>query len=503
MAFAVAVAMQRVPGVRAVESPATSALFVPTPEGFAVRRAAPDGRPAADCEQLGERAKLDPLWVGSLISADGQVGAIVIELASSQSEVSVAVLHALRQSLAPWEARGFEFALVGDPVELVIAGGDLQADSQRLVPLIALLIGAMLRALFRSLRVALAALATVAVATLWSFGLMGWLGWPQTAVTQALAPFIAVVGICNAVHLIARYACEVEPAGAPPGATRTAAMLAAARDIGGSCLIASATTAAAFGSFAASLAQSFLHFGVIAAFGSMAALILCFSLLPVCLVGIPLGGRSVSTTSLAWKRALALVVDGAQRRSWLVIGGTLVLCAFAGVGLARLRLEVDVYHLFGEQTRVVRWIASSRSTCASPTRSTSCSRCRRARRSRIRRCWAASRSSRARSPRCRGSASRARCSARCAGSAACCTGTIPPSKRPPRRPPATPSCWRGSRGTTRTRWIAGSAPTGAASACRSRSRRAPTATTSGSWNACSGCSPRPGCAASAPSWADP
>ncbi len=352
MAFAVAVAMQRVPGVRAVESPATSALFVPTPEGFAVRRAAPDGRPAADREELGERAKLDPLWVGSLISADGQVGAIVIELASSQSEVSVAVLDALRQSLAPWEARGFEFALVGDPVELVIAGGDLQADSQRLVPLIALLIGAMLRALFRSLRVALAALATVVVATLWSFGLMGWLGWPQTAVTQALAPFIAVVGICNAVQLTARYACEVEPAGLD--ATRTAAMLAAARDIGGSCLIASATTAAAFGSFAASLAQSFLHFGVIAAFGAIAALILCFSLLPVCLVQIPLG--SVSTTSLAWSRALALVVDGAQRRSWLVIGGTLVLCGFAGVGLARLRVEVDVYHLFGEQTRVVRWI---------------------------------------------------------------------------------------------------------------------------------------------------
>ena len=356
MAFAVALAMQRVPGVRTVESPATSPLFVPTPEGFAVRTAAPDGRPAADRERLGERAKLDPLWVGNLISADGQVGAIVIELASSESEVSVAVLRALQKSLAPWEARGFEFALVGDPVEFVIAGGDLQADSQRLVPLIALLIGAMLRALFGSLRVALAALAAVGVAIVWSFGLMGWLGWPQTAVTQALAPFIAVVGICNAVHLIARYACEVEQVGALPGAPRTAAMLAAARDIGGSCLIASATTAAAFGSFATSLAQSFLHFGVVAAFGVMSALVLCFWLLPVCLVGIPLGGGSASMTSLSWRRALELVVDGAQRRCGLVLGGTLMLCAFAGVGLSRLRVEVDVYHLFGEQTRVVRWI---------------------------------------------------------------------------------------------------------------------------------------------------
>ena len=95
---------------------------------------------------------------------------------------------------------------MGDPVEFVVAGGDLQADSQRLVPLIVLLIGAMILALFRSFRVALASLAAVGIAVVWSFGLMGWLGWPQTAVTQALAPFIVVVGICNAIHLIARYA---------------------------------------------------------------------------------------------------------------------------------------------------------------------------------------------------------------------------------------------------------------------------------------------------------
>jgi predicted RND superfamily exporter protein len=354
MAQAVSRAMERVPGVRAVESPATSPLWIPTPEGFRVRRAVEHGRPAPDRERLGARAKLDPLWVGSLISADGQVGAILIELASSESEVSVSVLRALERSLAPWQARGFQFALVGDPVEFVIAGGDLQADSRRLLPLIALLIGAMLRALFRSLRIALSALLVVGLATLWSFGLMGWLGWPQTAVTQALAPLIAVVGVCNAVHLIARYASEL--AGEGSLLVREAALRGAARGIGAPCLIASATIAAAFGSFSASLALSFLHFGVIAGFGVMATLVLCFSLLPVCLVRIPQDAGAVSATSLAWRRALELVVQGAQRRSWLVLGGTLLLCGFAGAGLARLRVEVDVYHLFGEQTRVVRWI---------------------------------------------------------------------------------------------------------------------------------------------------
>jgi len=374
MAYSVALAMQTTPGVRAVASPATSPLLVPTPDGFDVRTLVEDGRPVADRERLRERAKIDPLWVGSLISADADVGALVIELASSESAASVAVLRALQESLAPWEARGFTFNLVGDPVEFVIAGGDLEADSRRLVPLIVGLIGAMLLVLFRSLRVALVSLAAVGIAVVWSLGLMGWLGWPQTAVTQALAPFIVVVGICNAIHLVARYASEVSAArdtelrspaarcaralpACPAGrAFRELAMLAVARDIGGSCFIASATTAAGFGSFATSGALSFLHFGVIAAFGVMAALALCFSLLPVCLVRIPLDSRSVSAANVAWGRALELVVDGAQRRFRLVLGGTLVLCAVAAVGLARLRVEVDVYHLFGEETRVVRWI---------------------------------------------------------------------------------------------------------------------------------------------------
>ena len=134
MAHAVALAMQATPGVRAVASPATSPLFLPTSTGFEVRTLVENGRVVADRERLRERAKIDPLWVGSLISADADVGALVIELASSESAASVAVLRALQQSLAPWEARGFTFALVGDPVEFVIAGGDLEADSRRLLP---------------------------------------------------------------------------------------------------------------------------------------------------------------------------------------------------------------------------------------------------------------------------------------------------------------------------------------------------------------------------------
>ena len=355
MAFSVAREVEVLPGVAAVESPATSALLVPAPEGFQVRRATVSGTPASDVSALRDRARLDPLWVGHLISPDARVGAIVVELDSSDCEVTGPVLQGLRDALAPYESEGFEFHLVGDPVAFFVAGADLQADSLRLVPVIAILIAGTILALFGSGQAVWVSLAPVGVAVVWAFGTMGWLGWPQTAVTQALAPFVLVVGVCNAIHLLSRYAGDPQSRSVDPE-QRRAAVVRVSRDVGGACAVASATTAGGFASFTTSGAVSFVHFGAISALGVMSALLLSFSLLPILLVGSgPLRGRTPSRVS-AWDGVLAAVARGAQRRAGLILALTAVGGVACGFGIVQLRAEVDVYHMFGERTRVVRWI---------------------------------------------------------------------------------------------------------------------------------------------------
>ncbi|MCZ6782102.1 MAG: MMPL family transporter [Proteobacteria bacterium] len=346
MAHTVATYLEPVDGVLAVESPATSSLLVPGHDGFAVRRLVEGGEVSRDRALLAERALADPLWTDRLVSPDGRVGAILIELASSGSDVNVRVMNALEEALAPFREAGFEFHLVGDPVEFVVAGRDLQEDTFRLVPAIVALIGLIVFALFRSAYVAFACLVTVGVAVGWSFGVMGWLGWPQTAVTQALAPFILVVGVCNAVHLLSRCAAE-------GGADRGARIRAAAADVGPACVVASLTTAAGFLSFATSGAVSFVRFGVIAAVGVTGALVLTFTLLPALLRAAPLPAPPCTG---GWRTALRQIVRVSEEHTGWILMAAAVVAILCGFGMTRLRVEVDVEHLFGEQSDVVRWI---------------------------------------------------------------------------------------------------------------------------------------------------
>jgi hypothetical protein len=353
MAESVEAAMAQHPLVRRVESPASSPILVPAPGGFGVRRLVEAGRIAADREALRERALADPLWEGTLVSRDGRVGAIVVQLASSDSRTTSSVVPALREALAPFEADGFRFHLVGDPVDFAVAGGELQRETPRIVPLMVALIAAIVYALLRSWRMTLIALVTTGLAVLWAIGAMGWLGWPQSELTQALAPAVLVIGVCGAIHVLARFASLVA---VEPGADRGELLVRVAQEIGVASLICALTTVAGFLSFSTSDFASFLRFGAIASIGVVAALALSFSLLPVLLLRAPpeTGGHDDRLAG-AWDRALQLVVRLAERRAAAILGVAGILLFVCGIGLARLEVDVDERELLGSNSEVVRW----------------------------------------------------------------------------------------------------------------------------------------------------
>ncbi len=355
MAASIAAQLERSDAVRRVESLATTPLLVPGDADPVLRTLVEEGVPVADRAFLAQRALRDSLWVRALVDAEGRVGAVVMEVASSEGADNAAAYAALDAALAPHEAAGFRFHRVGGAVEFVVASAELQADTARLVPGMVALIGVVLVALFRSLASALATLASVGTAVLWCFGAMGWLGWPQNSVSQALPPLLLVIGVCDAIHLLARYATRLGP-GLRDAAARRRRLVEVAGEVGPPCLLTSLTTAGAFLSFATSGLESFVRFGVAAAFGVMGALILTFTLLPMLAVGIRPDRVRAVRASAAWERGLSRLVVPSERHPRAVVAATLVLTAASAVGFASLRVDASFEDLYGRESRVVRWV---------------------------------------------------------------------------------------------------------------------------------------------------
>ena len=350
MAHAVARTLEAVPDVARVDSPATSPVVVRPDIGLPeARRIAADGTPAADAAALADAALRDPLWRDHIVSRDGRAGAIVVHLSSSTGAASERVFAALDTALAPFERQGFRFHLVGGPVEFVVAGRELERNTARIVPLMVALIALVLTGLLRSPTAALAALGTVGVAVVWTVGLMGWLGWPQTSLTQALTPLVLVIGVCDGIHLVTRLSARTV------SAPLRDAVVGAAEDTAAPCVMTSITTAAGFASLAASPLEAIARFGALAAFATMAALALCFSLLPLLLSRIPARWLPDAAGSARWGERLARLSAAARRRRPIVLAATIVVTLASLGGIARLRVEASFEDLYGEQSRVVRW----------------------------------------------------------------------------------------------------------------------------------------------------
>ncbi len=358
MAAAVAGRLRSRPGVRRVESPATSLLMLPSKDGVVARRFVDKQGPVDDVEMLAERALGDRLWVGSLVSADGQVGAILIELRASDSATSLAAYADLEAALAPFRDRGYRYHLVGGPIDFVVAGDELRRANERLIPLVGILLAGVIWLLVRSAFAVAATLASGGLAVLWTLGLLGWIGWPQNTLTQTLPPLVLVISACHGLHLLWRYSAELaSPAAADPAA-REAALLRVARDIGGPCVITTLTTAGAFLSFATSGLESFVRFGIVSAAGAGIALLLSFALLPILLQRVMLAPLDSGPAGEggAWERVVRSITRIAHTAPLAVVCVAALLGAVSAVGLPRLEVDVSYEDLYGEDSRVVRWV---------------------------------------------------------------------------------------------------------------------------------------------------
>jgi hypothetical protein len=356
MAHDVTVRLSSEASVSKVWSPSNTPLFVPAEDGFAVRRLVEHDELAADHVDLGKIAVDDPTWVGNLVSADGRVGAIIVQPVASRASTDEEVVAAVFEATAPHQ--DFDFAYVGEAVGNIVGGRELAESMGVLIPFMVLVIAGVIFAQTGSWQCVVASLACVVLALAWTFGVLGWIDWPRDTVLELLAPFILVMGICDDNHFFSRYADELESTtGKRSREVRRGALERASRYVSTPCFFATATTVVALMSFATSDLDTFRRFGVMSAIGISACMLLTFTLLPLLLGWLPGEGIRATRTTQTWRRAMEAIARTGERRAVPILVLTVLLVSASMFSwLTYLRVDASREELFGEHSKILRWV---------------------------------------------------------------------------------------------------------------------------------------------------
>lgn len=291
------------------------------------------------------RVLTHPLAVPRMLSVDGRVAAIAVELAVDADDISQvrpAVL-ALRDALAPLDGQaGVQLQAAGIPAVRTDFFGVIFEDQMLTVPLICVVVIGLLFGLFRRVHGVLAPGLAAAIPTAVVFGLMGAAGEPIGILNQSYVTLLPAIAVADAIHLVSRFHEELRarlaPGMAPTDEQRHEALVAAVSAIGMACLMTSSTTGIGFFSLQLAEMPILRSFGLYAALGIFAAYGTVLLVIPLMLSRVR-GAPPARRADGRLDRWLAATAELGIRHSGPVLLGAIAVAVLAG--LAARHVVVD------------------------------------------------------------------------------------------------------------------------------------------------------------------
>jgi len=337
--------LAEIDGVREVISPTTIKGIESDDFGLRV------GRLMRELPQTPEaaqefRAKMlgNPLYVGNVVSADGDAAAIIVafDLLSDEEFLNKGIEQQIHQ-IVESEVTDASFAISGIQTLKVMGAQLMEQDLARFVPLSVLLVFLVLVWSFRTVRGVFLPLASVLVGVTWTVGVMVLFGRDINMGTLVLPPLLMAIGIAYAIHVVSRYYQEIRP-----GRSRADVITATLEHARLPVSIASLTTLIGFGTLTLNPIRAIREFGTYAVFGIATIFLLSIMFLPAVLMLLPdAQRRPAGDREGGWvQRLLATLGYYAIEHRWSVILGSLVVCGLSIWAAQSIRVETDYLSFF-------------------------------------------------------------------------------------------------------------------------------------------------------------
>lgn len=129
---------------------------------------------------------------------------------------------------------------------------------------------------FRSVRATLISMFVVVIGVMWTFGILGALGYEITVLSALIPPVIIVIGVPNCIFLINKYQLEFINHG-----NKIKSLQRMIAKIGNATLMTNSTTALGFATFIITKSKLLTEFGTVASLSIMAVFILSILIIPI------------------------------------------------------------------------------------------------------------------------------------------------------------------------------------------------------------------------------
>jgi len=344
-------ALAKVPGVESVLS--ITNVVDPTAYFASAARLLPRIPPTPDeVEALKRKLAATPLVGKNLIADDFRGAAIVVffENLTDAQYLDLGVDRRIMDLLAA--ENGPEALFYTGAAHVKQAAVELmRRDIARFTPIALVLMLLVLWLSFRTVRGISLPILAVAMALVWTLGVIVLAGKALTFGTSVLPPLLLVVGSSYAIHVMARYYEQVD-AGAPPDEVVVRAFARVWLPLAISAL----TTVIGFGSLMVNRITAIWDLGLFAVIGVVCLTVTCLGFLPAALQLMPSRLRSaragkISPTLAENLRRLGEQVY-AKRRHILWAGVAVSLLAL--VGARRIQVDADFLYYFEPGSEVRR-----------------------------------------------------------------------------------------------------------------------------------------------------
>jgi predicted RND superfamily exporter protein len=303
-------------------------------------------RSAADLAALRERVYSNPLYVDNLVTRDGRLTTVLIDLDTYVQDGTDAfgapilrfmrgseireVVDAVAQVIARHRAPHFRLYAAGTPWMTDRLAYRIVDDAPALVRKALLAMAIVLFVLFGSIRAVVLPLLVVGLTLVCTLGLMPLLAMPYQIPTQIVPVSLLAIGIGDSIHILALYYQRRRD-----GEDKATAIAGAFHHSGPAVLMTSLTTAGAMLSFLSAPLAPIANIGVLVPAGVMIALGMTVTVLPTML-------RLLPERSVPARRRLAvldhLIVGSgawATRRPWTAVAASAVVLVVSVTGAVR------------------------------------------------------------------------------------------------------------------------------------------------------------------------